>query len=92
MILKLKKMREKKVPIRWTIIDCGWSDAEDYALSSFDADKVRFPNGLKGCVEKIKKINMLRNNFSIGWAAKEIYTGLEASITINFNGNMIFSP
>ncbi|MDF2613757.1 MAG: raffinose synthase [Clostridia bacterium] len=167
MLLKMKEMREKKVPIRWTIIDCGWSDAEDYALSSFDADKVRFPNGLKGCVEKIKKdykidwvgawhtiigywngishnsklayeqrenlytthcnklmpypdkkkvfdffntwhtllksdgidfvkvdyqsvlINMLRNNFSIGQAAKEIHTGLEASVAINFNGNMI---
>ena len=57
----MKKMREfqtKQLPVKWVLIDDGWLDA-DYdkkVLFDLDADKGRFPEGLKGCVKELKEI------------------------------------
>ena len=57
----MKKMREfqtKQLPVKWVLIDDGWLDA-DYdkkVLFDLDADKERFPEGLKGCVKELKEI------------------------------------
>ena len=58
---KLREFNEKKVPIRYVIIDDGWSDLSapnDYGcmmLRGFDADKNKFPEGIKECVRRMKE-------------------------------------
>lgn len=51
---KLDEFREKKIPIKWIIIDDGWSLTEDGKLKGFDADPVKFPNGLAAAIKRIK--------------------------------------
>lgn len=53
-IKKLDELREKNVPIRWILIDDGWFIHEGETLRSFDADPVKFPEGIAGVVDKIK--------------------------------------
>lgn len=54
---KLREFREKKVPVRWVLIDDGWLDAdyEKQELLGLDARTDRFPDGLGGCVRKMKE-------------------------------------
>ena len=52
---KLDEFREKNVPVKWIIIDDGWSTYKDGRLVDFPADPVKFPEGLQECVRKIKE-------------------------------------
>ena len=54
---KLKELQDKKIPVRWMLIDDGWSDA-DYEirkLNDITADRVKFPEGLRHTVDVAKK-------------------------------------
>ena len=50
----LSCFREKSVPIKWLLIDDGMQRTIKKKLSSFEADTVKFPLGLKGLVEQAK--------------------------------------
>lgn len=52
---KLDEFKEANVPVKWMIIDDGWRLANGNLLLSFEEDKEKFPEGLKACVEKIKR-------------------------------------
>lgn len=52
---KLDEFREKNIPIRWVILDCGWSTVKDEKLMAFEADPKKFPEGLAGCIKKMKR-------------------------------------
>lgn len=52
---KLDEFREKKIPVRWIIIDDGWSLVRDNMLWGFEADPVKFPEGLEGCIRRIRE-------------------------------------
>lgn len=54
---KLEEFREKKVPVKWVLIDDGWLDAdyETLKLRGLDAAPDKFPNGLSGCTERMKE-------------------------------------
>lgn len=52
---KLDEMKEKGLPFKWIIIDDGWSPVRDGKLTGFDADKVKFPEGLGECIRRIKE-------------------------------------
>lgn len=54
---KLQEFREKEIPVKWVLIDDGWLDAdyEKQQLLGLDAKKSGFPDGLGGCVRKIKE-------------------------------------
>lgn len=52
---KLNEFKEKSIPIKWIIIDDGWSQTDDFRLVSFFEDKNKFPEGLKKFVCKIKR-------------------------------------
>ena len=58
---KLKEFKEKDIPVRWLIVDDGWAQTTgvkkecDWKLSSFKEDAEKFPEGLKGFIEKAKK-------------------------------------
>ncbi|WP_170862729.1 Sip1-related alpha-galactosidase [Gracilibacillus kekensis] len=67
---KAKEFKEKNLPVKWLMIDDGWSETKDEKLLSLKEDKTKFPEGLKGT------INLLKNNFGFSmvgvWHA---YTG-----------------
>ncbi len=52
---KMDEFKEKNVPVKWIIIDDGWSTYKDGKLMDFPADPVKFPDGLAACIQKIKK-------------------------------------
>lgn len=53
---KLDEFREKGIPLRWLLIDDGWSDCtENFALCSFQENQEKFPEGLAACIRKIKE-------------------------------------
>ncbi len=54
---KLDELKEKKVPVRWVLIDDGWLDADldRQRLRGLDADPAKFPHGLAGTVARIKE-------------------------------------
>jgi hypothetical protein len=52
---KAREFHDKGIPVRWFIIDDGWSETEDRKLKSFDADSDKFPEGLAGVISKLKE-------------------------------------
>ena len=76
LLAKCEEFKEKKVPVRWALIDDMWGEVRDFEgakyenrdemfdlmhasrLYSFEADPKRFPNGLKGCIEKLNDYGM----------------------------------
>ena len=56
-IEKVKELKSKNIPVKWIIIDDGWAKRtglNDWKITSYFEDKSKFPNGLKGCIEKLK--------------------------------------
>lgn len=51
---KLDEFKEKNIPIKWMIIDDGWSRYNGLLLDSFKEDLTKFPEGLAACIAKIK--------------------------------------
>lgn len=53
---KLEELRTKQIPVRWMLIDDGWSDAdyETRKLNDITADPVKFPAGLRHTVDVAK--------------------------------------
>lgn len=54
---KLEEFKEKNIPVKWIVIDDGWSELTGKNLTelvSFCEDKDKFPGGLKKCIETIK--------------------------------------
>lgn len=52
---KLREFQQKGVPIKWIIIDDGWSPVKDFKLLSLYDDRSKFPEGLKAFIQEIKK-------------------------------------
>ncbi|MBR2339627.1 MAG: alpha-galactosidase [Clostridia bacterium] len=58
---KAKEFNDKGIPVRWLLIDDGWyGETERRAATSFYEDKAKFPNGLKACVDRLKKENSMK--------------------------------
>ncbi|MDI6618736.1 MAG: Sip1-related alpha-galactosidase [Clostridiales bacterium] len=51
---KAEEFKKKGFPVRWFIIDDGWSETKDNKLMSFDEDKDKFPHGFKWLMSKLK--------------------------------------
>ncbi len=52
---KMKEFKAKNIPVRWVIIDDGWSEInEAMQLTSYYEDKVKFPHGLKHTIDVLK--------------------------------------
>ncbi|KKI90090.1 hypothetical protein WQ54_23555 [Bacillus sp. SA1-12] len=54
-IEKMDELIEKKLPVKWVMIDDGWLDVEDNRLVSFKANREKFPNGLSSISRKLKE-------------------------------------
>lgn len=55
---KLEEFKSKNVPIKWIIIDDGWSktaENSNFEISSFFEDRTKFPNGLREFIRHIKE-------------------------------------
>lgn len=52
---KLAELHGMGLPVRWVMIDDGWSDVRDRKLRSFDADPGKFPDGLGASVRSLKQ-------------------------------------
>lgn len=52
---KAAEFREKRIPVKWMIIDDGWLDKDGRYLCGFEADKAKFPDGLKACVRRLRE-------------------------------------
>ncbi len=53
--MKLKEFRDKGIKLSWLLIDDGWTETENWRMQTLTADKKKFPNGLKGFIDYIKK-------------------------------------
>lgn len=54
LIAKLDEFKAKDIPVKWILIDDGWSEFADMKLKSIYEDRTKFPNGLKHTIERIK--------------------------------------
>ncbi|MDP4132526.1 MAG: Sip1-related alpha-galactosidase [Bacillota bacterium] len=70
LIEKCMEFSEKKIPVKWAIIDDMWCEIREFSnltykemrplhhaskLYSFKADPIRFPNGLEHCIKKMNQ-------------------------------------
>lgn len=60
LLLNVKGIIEKGVPIRFVIIDDGWLNVEDGKLLGFKPDPEKFPRGFKGLVEELRELGILK--------------------------------
>jgi len=51
---KLDEFKEKNIPIKWMIIDDGWSTYDGMYLTSFGSDYTKIPEGLETLIKRIK--------------------------------------
>jgi raffinose synthase len=58
---KAEELKQKKLPVKWMMIDDGWSEVDNKKLQSFDADQEKFPHGLANTVSSLK------NNYGVNW-------------------------
>ena len=58
---KADELKEKKLPVKWMMIDDGWSEVSGKKLLSFNADQEKFPNGLANTV------SLLKENYGVSW-------------------------
>ena len=54
---KMKEFQEKNIPVRWVLIDDGWSEAdmEKQTLVGIGAESSKFPQGLTHAVQTLRK-------------------------------------
>ncbi|MGG3468193.1 Sip1-related alpha-galactosidase [Neobacillus pocheonensis] len=60
-LTKAEELQQKKLPVKWMMIDDGWSELDGKKLQSFHADKEKFPNGLSNTVSSLKQ------NYGVNW-------------------------
>ncbi|SHE36895.1 Raffinose synthase or seed imbibition protein Sip1 [Caldanaerobius fijiensis DSM 17918] len=54
-INKAEEFKKSNFPVKWFIIDDGWSEVKDGKLLSFEEDKNKFPSGLQSLSSRLKK-------------------------------------
>ena len=51
---KLGEFKAKDIPVKWVIIDDGWMNTRGSLLAGFEEDRVKFPEGLKATITRMK--------------------------------------
>ncbi len=51
---KLQEFQDKGIAVHWVLIDDGWMQTRGRKLCAFEEDREKFPEGLKGFVQRIK--------------------------------------
>lgn len=75
---KMDEWKEKKLPISWVLIDDGWSEANMVTkqLRGLDADQKKFPEGLAGTIDRLKKEYQI-SKVGVWQAVKGYWNGIE---------------
>ncbi|NQX58440.1 Sip1-related alpha-galactosidase [Paenibacillus qinlingensis] len=60
-VAKAKEFNDLGLPVRWMMIDDGWSTITDGKLQGFDANSDKFPEGLAHTV------SMLKEQYGVKW-------------------------
>ena len=47
-LAKAREFQNKKIPVKWILVDDGWSESFQRSLLSFNEDRKKFPDGMKG--------------------------------------------
>lgn len=55
LLKKAAEFEEIGVPVKWVMIDDGWSTTNENKLEAFHADQVKFPSGLANTVKQLKQ-------------------------------------
>ena len=90
LLAKAKEIKEKSIPFGWLLIDDGWLDSKQQRLRGFDADKTKFPHGLKQCVEKMKEISNV-NDVGIWHAFSGYWGGVDEDSTLYKENNFLIT-
>jgi alpha-mannosidase len=61
LLAKAEELQRLGLPVRWVMIDDGWSEVRDRKLYGMDADPEKFPRGLAHVIEALKR------RFGIRW-------------------------
>ncbi|MCM3443497.1 Sip1-related alpha-galactosidase [Metabacillus halosaccharovorans] len=51
---KAEEFKQKQLPVKWMMIDDGWSQMKEERLEGFEPDKEKFPNGFKPLTDKLR--------------------------------------
>lgn len=79
---KAKELKKKNIPVKWFLIDDGWLDADytEQVLCGLDAEKGKFPEGLAGCVKKLK-VDYRISKVGVWHAIMGYWNGLKSEST-----------
>jgi hypothetical protein len=55
LLRKTAELHELGLPVRWVMIDDGWSAVREKRLASYDADRSKFPDGIAPVIRKMKE-------------------------------------
>ncbi len=99
-IKKADEFCEKNLPVKWFLIDHGWSMSDTERLTSFKEDLKKFPSGLSGLKEilKSKNINYLGvwQGFSGHWGTvaknSEVHEQMKDVLLKTNTGDLIPHP
>lgn len=58
---KAEEFKSLGLPLKWIMIDDGWSEIRNRKLESFKEDRTKFPEGLAALVENLK------SNYGVNW-------------------------
>ncbi|WP_257284792.1 Sip1-related alpha-galactosidase [Endozoicomonas sp. SESOKO1] len=54
-IAKAREFQSKGVPLKWMLVDDGWSEEKERRLLSWQEDRAKFPAGLAGLKQALKE-------------------------------------
>lgn len=84
--LKADELFEKKVPVKWMLIDDGWLSVQDELLCDFAPDKKKFPDGFKKMIKEIKEKGDIRW-FGVWHAFGGYWGGIAPGSELDFKEN-----
>jgi hypothetical protein len=67
---KAEEFKNLGIPLKWIMIDDGWSELKNRKLESFKEDREKFPEGLAVLIQNLK------NNYGVNWVGVwQAYSG-----------------
>ncbi len=99
-IEKADEFLQKKLPVKWMLIDHGWSRQENEMLCGFDEDKEKFPGGLKLLKRELQKRGVDRlgvwQGFGGHWGTikrdSDVYNQMHENLLTTNSGHIIPYP
>lgn len=81
---KATELMDKKVPVRWMLIDDGWLSTKEELLYDFMPDKTKFPKGFQKMTKEIKDKGKIKW-FGVWHALGGYWGGILPKSNLSFN-------